>query len=235
VLSRFIWTALTRAKISWLVRQLNSDSETDAKRAASMLDQILYPNYGPGPRVVSAAESQQIQDRHYGVLRGSIVLGPLLNAAHRGKPFARAYALTALGAIGDIRAQSLPIAALSNGSLAVRLAATNCLRFWRQLSSTEHLIPLLNDPDNDVRQSAARTLGCVGSVDTVPALMSYFERGGPNDKAAALHALGQIADPRSLPLARDALVNADHKVRKAAKAALASYDMKRRSRPSALI
>ena len=194
-----------------------------------MLDRLLYPNYRAGPRVVSAEESRQIQERHYGALRGSTVLDPLLNAARCGKPVSRAYALTALSLIGDSRARSLPLDALADPSPKVRLAATTCLRFSSEPALASHLIPILNDLNAEVRQSAARTLGCIGSTDAVPPLISYFERGGPNDKAAALDALGQIADPRSLPLARSALEDAERKVRKAAKSALASYDMKRRA------
>jgi HEAT repeat protein len=59
--------------------------------------------------------------------------------------------------------------------------------------------------------------------------MSYFESGDPDDKVAALNALGQIADPRSLPLARAALDHKNHKIKKAAKQALVAYDYKRRS------
>jgi HEAT repeat protein len=66
------------------------------------------------------------------------------------------------------------------------------------------------------------------SVEAVPPLMAFYERGDQDSKVAAIRALGKIADPRSLPLARAALVGRDRKVRGAAKLALARYDLKRR-------
>lgn len=219
---------LANSKISKLVAELSSAVESDAKRAASLLDGLLYPNYGPGPRVVSAAESQRIVDAHYGAIRGTPALDPLFDAARRGTPFARAYAVCVLGPIGDRRALPFVIDALSDASPTVRLSATRSLLHFREPSTVPVLIDALNDPNPEVCRSAALVLGCLHSVDAVSPLMALYERGDREARVAALHALGRIGDPRSLPLARSALFDKVRKVRDAAKSALAHYDLKRR-------
>jgi len=219
---------LSKSKVALLVAELSSSVESDSKRAASLLDGLLYPNYGPGPRVVSAAESQRITDAHYCAIRGTPVLDPLLEAARRGTPLARAYAVSALGCVGDRRALPVVIDALSDTSPAVRLAATTSLMHFQEPSTVPLLIHALDDSNPEVCRSAAWVLGCFHSVEAVIPLMAYYERGDRDAKAAALRSLGDIGDPRSLPLARAALLDKVRKVRDAAKSALASYDLRRR-------
>ena len=206
--------SLSKSKISKLVADLSSGVESEAKRAALMLDGLLYPNYGPGPRIVSAAESQQITDAHYGSIRGTI--------------FARAYAVSTLGCIGDRRALPVVIDALSDASPMVRRSATTSLMHFQEPSTVPLLIRALEDSASEVCRSAASVLGCFHSADAVIPLMAYYERGDREAKVAALCALGHIGDPRSLPLARAALLDKVRKVRDAAKSALANYDFKRR-------
>jgi HEAT repeat protein len=220
--------ALSKFRISRLVARLNSQVEAEAKQAASELDGLFYPNYGPGPREVAAAEAQQITDNHFRAIRGSKAIEPLFKAMVEGAEFARAYAATVLGAIGDIRALPLVVDALADSSPKVRLAATQGLRFFREPSTVPGLIRALQDPALEVRCSAACSLGLIRSAEAVPPLMEFYERGNRESKVAALHALGYICDPRSLPLARAALLDKVRKVRDAAKSALAQYDFKRR-------
>jgi len=219
---------LSKPNISKLVAKLNSGVESEAKHAASLLDGLLYPNYGPGPRLVSAAESQRITDTHYGAIRCTQALDPLLDAARRGTTFARAYAVDVLGSIGDRRALPLVIDALSDPSPTVRLSATKSLLHFREPSTASLLIHALDDSDPEVCRSAASVLGCFHSVDAVTPLIAYYHRGDREAKAAALRALGCIGDPRSLPLVRTALLDKVSKVRDAAKSALTDYDLKRR-------
>ncbi|HSU53217.1 MAG TPA: HEAT repeat domain-containing protein [Candidatus Dormibacteraeota bacterium] len=228
MIAGFVKTVALRTKLFLLVRQLNSTVESEAKHAASLLDRVLYPRHGPGPRVISASESQRIDEQHYGTLRGSSIIKPLVQIAGRGTPFARAYALMALGAIKDARGVALGRQALGNDSPSVRTAAIKCLWFLRDAPATPMLIPVLRDPEPLVRASAASALGSFGSPGVVPELIALFQRGDSGDKVAAVHALGDIRDPQSLPLIREALVAKDSKLRKAAKAALAGYDLARR-------
>jgi HEAT repeat protein len=146
-----------------------------------------------------------------------------------GTDFARAYAATALGAIGDSRALPLLLNALSAASAVVRQGAIQGLKFFREVSTVPAIVRLLDDPVLEVRQAAATTLGLIGSADAVPALMAFYERGDRESKVSALWAFAYIGDPRSLPLARAALLDKVRKVREAAKFALAQYDFKRRT------
>jgi HEAT repeat protein len=155
-------------------------------------------------------------------------LEPLVDAARNGTAYARAYALTALGAVGDTRAFPLAVDALTHDSPLVRVSATKSLRYFRESSAVPGLIQALSDADSEVRCAAASTLGLMQATDAVTPLMAFYERGDQDSKMAAIRALGQIGDPRSLPLARAALVGRDRKVRDVAKLALARYDLKRR-------
>lgn len=220
--------ALSKSKISKLVAELNSKVDAKAKQAALLLDSLLYPNYGPGPRMVSAAESQRIDVAHYGAIRGTPVMDPLLETARCGTPFARAFAVGVLGAIGDRRALPVVLDALSDTASAVRLKATTSLLHFQELSTVPFLIRALDDLDPEVQRSAASTLGSLRAVEAVLPLMAFYERGDWKAKAEALVALGFIGDPRSLPLARAALLDKVRKVRDAAKSALANYDFNRR-------
>jgi HEAT repeat protein len=220
--------AISKSKVAALVKALNSADESAAKAAAKELDWLLYPNYGPGPRVFTAEESQRIRDAHYASLRGSAVLEPVLKAVKEGTPFARAYALTVLGAAGDPRVMPLAVEALNDPAREVRASAARCLFFFRDPATAPALLQRLDDPDTEVRCAAASTLGFIQGVDVVPELMALYERSDSESRMAALRALGQIGDPRSLQLARDALLDKDKSVRKTAKLALARYDWKRR-------
>jgi HEAT repeat protein len=220
--------ALSKSKVSRLVARLSSRVEEEAKQAALMLDGLLYPNYGPGPRLINAAESQRITDDHYGGLRGSNAVEPLLEALLKGTEFARVYAATVLGCIGDRRALPLLVDALSDASPAIRQAAIKGLWFFREPSTVPALVQALQDSSSDVRCSAASALGFIGSPEAVPPLVAFYGRGDRESKVAALGALGYICDPRSLQLAREALRDRVRKVRDAAKFALAQYDFKRR-------
>ena len=220
--------AISKSKVAALVKAMNSSDESDAKAAAKELDWLLYPNYGPGPRVLTAEESQRIREEHYSSLRGSSALEPVLKTIREGNAFARAYALTVLGATGDTRVVPMAVEALNDPVPQVRASAARCLFFFREPSTAAALVQKLNDTDSEVRCAAASTLGFIQGVDVVPELMALYQRGDAESKSAALRALGQIADPRSLQLARDALVDKDKGVRKTAKMALARYDLKRR-------
>ena len=118
--------------------------------------------------------------------------------------------------------------ALSDASPKVRVAATQGLRFFREPSTVPVLVGALQDPALEVRCSAACSLGFIRSAEAVPPLIVFYERDNREFKVAGLHALGYICAPRSLPLARAALLDKVRKIRDAAKSAMAQYDFKRR-------
>jgi HEAT repeat protein len=215
---------LSKAEVSSLVAQLNSKVEAEARHAAWLLDRLLYPESRSG----SGKEIESFDEQHFGKIRGSDVVEPLLEAVADGTEFARAYAATVLGAIREPRALPLLLSSLSSPSPTVRLAATKALFFFQEPSTVPALIRSLEDTSLEVRLSAASALGFMGSNEVVLALMAFYERGDRESKVAALRALRFICDPRSLPLAKAALLDKDPQVRKAGKSALSFYDIKRR-------
>lgn len=222
--------SLFRSKpdIAKLVASLSSKDESKARRAAAALDSLLYPNYGPGPRVVTAPESNRILDAHYASVRRAEVLDPLLSAIHEGSEFARTYSATVLGHIGDLRAVPLLIAAASDPSQSVRQATARSLGFLRDASAVSVLTRMLADSDPEVCRAAASALGHIRAPEVVPALLALFGGNDCESKVTALSALGCIGDPQSLPLIRSALLDKSRKVRHAAKSALAQFDFQRR-------
>jgi HEAT repeat protein len=219
------------ARIVALVVHLNSEDEGDAKRAAELLDELLYPRYDQ-PCVVTVDYDIQLHEAHHAALRGKDALNPLLETAQRGTIVARTYSLVVLAIIGESRAFALAIDSLRDPHPKIRQAATRSLWFFRNVDAVPPLIETLGDPDVDVRSGAASALGFIGSIQSVPALMALYTSGIANDQASAIHALGDLCDPRSLSLVRDSLQNKCRDVRKAAKYALSQFDRKRREATS---
>ena len=64
---------------------------------------------------------------------------------------------------------------------------------------------LLDDPDVDVSREAARSLGRLRAVDSVEALLRAAVSSNSFLRRSALRALGEIGDPRALPVLRAGL------------------------------
>jgi HEAT repeat protein len=216
--------------VAKLAARLSSSNAATAKEAASKIDQLIYPNYGSGPRMVTVGEDYRIRAQLYEKIRTPEFIDPLLKALTTGTESAREYACTALGAIGDDQAVPTLIQSLADVSPNVRKAAACSLAFFHGTTGAiPELIRTLNDSAADVTQAAAHTLGLLRATDAVPALMNLFERDDLEIKIAAIGALGWIGDPRSLALVRSAQLDKNRKLKKAAKFALANYDLKRRA------
>jgi HEAT repeat protein len=221
-------SALSKSKLAKLLAELSSANRNKAEEAALSLDHMLYAGFGPGPRLVSAEEAESVMHAHQQMLRDSDVLEPLSDAVSKGGERTREYAATALGHLDDERAIPVLLQALIDPQPKVRRAGATSLGFLRATNAVPMLLQVLDDVTPEPSQAAAMALGHIRSPDAVPRLMTFYERGNRDAKIAALDALGLIADARSLQLVRDALSDKDRKVRKAAKSALANYDLKRR-------
>lgn len=209
---------LSKGEISQLTPALDSPDRSIAKQAETRLDTLLHP-----PRTSGAVRGDEIARRseaHYGPMRGSDALLPLLAALEHGTQFARAYAATALAIIKDPRAIPPITRSLSDKDPEVRIAMLKGLWFFRDPATAKHVIPLLDDPVPQVACDAADTLGAIGSPEAVPALLEFYERGDQEARAAVIHALGSIQDPRALPLLREASQSDNRKIRSAARSAL---------------
>ncbi len=80
----------------------------------------------------------------------------------------------------------------------VRLFACVMLGSIKNEAAVPGLVAALADPDTNVRHAAATSLGQIGSQAAVPRLVEAL-RGEPWLQYPALHALGEIADPRAAP------------------------------------
>lgn len=199
---------------------------------ASDVERLLDRLGSPDAAEVKSAD-RELGEHFYGnrSLRGSDTLRPIIDMASRvdAPDVARGFCLRVVGSIQVPGAREILIKGLSAKSPLVRAAAAGGLHSLRDPTTVAPLVEvLLNDDSHEVRSSVTSTLGWIESPEAVPALMTCFERGDKRAKVDALHALGRIGDPRSLPLARAALSHRYRRLREAAKSALFQYDYRRR-------
>jgi len=218
----------SKTKIAKLAADLSSSDSAKARRAASELDNLLYPNYGAGPGLVSAEESQRIQEAHYAKIHRPEFSEPILKALQNGNAFAREYAATVLPNVCGNEAGPILMKVLADPESAVRKAAVRNLGFLQCAAAVPLLLDALYDPDPEMGISAATALGHIRSSAASRPLIALFDRGNCQFKAAVLHALGNILDNESLPFVRAAQSHKLREVQKAARSALAAYDFKRR-------
>src|SRR5215203_934124 len=88
------------------------------------------------------------------------------------------------------------LALLRDADEEVRNFAAVMLGARRELGAVPALIETLADADVNVRHAAAASLGQIGAPEAVPALVSIL-RAEPWLQFPAIHALGEIADPRA--------------------------------------
>jgi len=110
--------------------------------------------------------------------------------------------------------------ALSDKDEKVRLAALNGVTHINVFSKVDRVAELINDTSPLVRRRAAQTLGTLKSGDAVVLLIALTTVGNEPDagvRAAAVWALGQIADGRALDAVLAAANDSDSAVRDAAR------------------
>ena len=137
-------------------------------------------------------------------------------------PMVRLAAANALIRLNNEGPNSALSSALLDSDEAVRLAALNGVTHINVFSHTDRVAMLISDPSAIVRRRAAQTLGSLKNADAVVPLIALTSANEPDAgvRAAAVWALGQIADPQ----AREAVVAAgndqDSGVRDAARIAV---------------
>jgi len=122
-------------------------------------------------------------------------------------PMVRLAAANALIRLNNQGPNSELSLALSDDAEAVRLAALNGVTHINVFSNVDRVVGLISDPSPLVRRRAAQTLGTLKSADAVVGLIALTTVDNEPDagvRAAAVWALGQIADPQ----ARDAVMAA---------------------------
>jgi HEAT repeat protein len=114
--------------------------------------------------------------------------------------------------------------ALSDDDVEVRLAALNGVTHINVFSNVDRVVGLISDPSPLVRRRAAQALGTLKTADAVVGLIALTSLDNEPDagvRAAAVWALGQIADSQALDAVLAAANDSDPSVRDAAR--IASY------------
>jgi HEAT repeat protein len=108
--------------------------------------------------------------------------------------------------------------ALSDQDLEVRLAALNGATHINVFSNVDRVVALISDPSALVRRRAAQVLGTLKTADAVVPLIALTSADpDAGVRAAAVWALGQIADSRALDAVLVAADDNDPGVRDAAR------------------
>ena len=113
--------------------------------------------------------------------------------------------------------------ALSDTDEAVRLAALNGATHINVFTHVDQVATLISDPSAAVRRRAAETLGTMKIGDSVMGLIALTSPSNESDagvRAAAVWALGQIADTQARDAVSAATNDTDAGVRDAASIAL---------------
>ena len=137
-------------------------------------------------------------------------------------PMVRLAAANALVRLNNQGPNSELSTALSDKDEKVRLAALNGATHINVFSNVDRVVDLISDPSPLVRRRAALTLGTFKSGDAVVALIALTTVDNEPDagvRAAAVWALGQIADGQALDAVLAAANDSDSGVRDAARIA----------------
>jgi len=137
-------------------------------------------------------------------------------------PMVRLAAANALIRLNNEGPNSELSTALSDEDEAVRLAALNGVTRIHVFSHADRVVGLISDPSPLVRRRAALALGTLKSADAVVSLIALTSVASEPDagvRAAAVWALGQIADSQALDAVLGAANDSDAGVRDAARIA----------------
>ena len=86
--------------------------------------------------------------------------------------------------------------------------------------ATEDVLQRLDDPDQEVREEAARALGRIGSYEAVDALVDQLRDPDSTIRQEAARSLGQIGHPRAVPALTEVLTSGSEELQEAAAQAL---------------
>jgi len=135
-------------------------------------------------------------------------------------PMVRLAAANALIRLNNQGVHNELATALSDSDVEVRLAALNGVTHINVFSDVDQVVNLISDSSPLVRRRAAQALGTLKNGDAVVGLIALTSEGNEADagvRAAAVWALGQIADTQARDAVLSAAADSDAGVRDAAR------------------
>jgi HEAT repeat protein len=140
-------------------------------------------------------------------------------ALHDEDPMTRKHAVYLLGQTRDRGFLDICIRALRDPEKAVRGQAARALAEIGEPAS-EHLIPLLNDPDWKVRYRAAEALGVMRINKAVGPLIERLSDEKDHVRYMAAKGLGSLQDPAAIEALKKCSTDQNDYVRKMAEKAI---------------
>lgn len=210
--------------------------ENDARTreiSAWWLRRRIFGVFGPGEVYEQVLTTLQEADSERRRAYAAEAIGEFLVASgvpHVAKaviedssPLVRTSAVKALTRLNHEGPNGELAAALSDSEEEVRLAALHGALRVHVFSGVDQVVALIDDPSPMVRRKAARALGAMGAKDAVMGLVlltSPDTEPNATVRAAAVTALGRIADTTARPSVIAAEEDPDRFVRDAARIAL---------------
>jgi HEAT repeat protein len=235
-----IWTMLEHGErveclgcIPYVSQMLYNSNAKTREISAWWLRRRIFGVFGPGEayqQTVNAVTDQSKSEltRAY----AASALGEFLEGAgippvatalvSDSSPVVRLAAANALIRLNNQGPNTELSTALADKDEEVRLAALNGVTHINVFSKVDQVANLISDASPLVRRRAAQTLGTLKSADAVVGLIAITSPDTESDagvRAAAVWALGQIADPAARDAVLAAKNDADSGVRDAANVA----------------
>jgi HEAT repeat protein len=234
-----IWTMLEHGErveclacIPYVSQMLYNSNPKTREISAWWLRRRIFGVFGPGEayqQTINAVTDQSKSEltRAYAAsalgefLEGAGIAPVATALVSDGSPVVR---LAAANALIRLNSQGTPgnnelATALADKDEEVRLAALNGVTHINVFSNVAQVATLISDSSPLVRRRAAQTLGTLKSADAVVGLIAIVSpdtESDPGVRAAAVWALGQIADPAARDAVLAAKNDADSGVRDAA-------------------
>ncbi len=145
------------------------------------------------------------------------VTDALVQAANDEDALVRSRALAAVGSLSRVGELQPLVNALANRDTSLRKTASDTLA---GMDAARVVPPLIAALAQDAYGEVARTLGRLGDVEAVPALLAAFEGATYVARQAIVEACGLLKDRRSLPAVLRAMKDDTSNVREAAVKAL---------------
>ncbi|MEI9938116.1 MAG: HEAT repeat domain-containing protein [Pseudomonadota bacterium] len=235
-----IWTMLEHGErvecmecIPYVSKMLYASNPKTREISAWWLRRRIFGVFGKGEayeqtiNTVSNPKASELSRTYAANALGEFLEGAGIAPVSRAlvndaSPMVRLAAANALIRLNNQGPNSELSTALSDQDEEVRLAALNGATHINVFSNVDRVVGLISDPSALVRRRAAQTLGTLKSGDAVMGLIALTSVGNEPDagvRAAAVWALGQIADPQALDAVLAAANDSDPGVRDAARIA----------------